>query len=104
MIEVHPFGNFVPPNTQYLLLGSFTTKPSDDYIWFYANGRNQFWPIMEAVYGLKLDTKNKKQKLFERLDMALADIILSCKRKDNSNLDTSLTNIVFNTDAIKSII
>jgi len=50
MIEVHPFGDFVPRNTQYLLLGSFTTKPSDDYPWFYANGRNYFWPILEEVY------------------------------------------------------
>lgn len=104
MIETHPFGNFVPLNTLYLLLGSFTTKPSDDYLWFYANGRNQFWPIMEEVYGLELDTKDRQQKLFERLNMALADIILSCERKNNSNLDNNLTNIVYNTKAVDDLI
>jgi len=103
MIEVHPFGNFIPSNTQYLLLGSFTTKPSDDYLWFYANGRNQFWPIMEEVYGLRLDTKDKQQSLFQNLNMALADIILSCERSNNSNLDNNLANIVYNTKAVNNI-
>ncbi len=104
MIEIHPFGNFVPPNTQHLLLGSFTTKPSDDYLWFYANGRNHFWPIMERAYGLKLDTKEKQQNLFIKLNMALADIILSCERKNNSSLDNNLTNITYNIKEVDDII
>lgn len=104
MIETHPFGNFVPKNSRYLVLGSFTTKPMKGYQWFYANGRNQFWPILENVYGLKLDTKERQQKLFVKLEMALADIILSCERKNNSNLDTNLTNIIYNINGVKSII
>lgn len=93
MIEIHPFGNFIPPKTKYLMLGSFTTKPEKPYEWFYANGRNHFWPIMEEVYGLELKTKGKQQKLFVCLEMALADIILSCERRKNSNLDVNLFNI-----------
>lgn len=86
------------------MLGSFPTKPSHRYDWFYANGRNQFWPIMEEVYGSSLDTKEKQQNLFSRLEMALADIILSCERRNNSNLDINLVNIVYNTKAIKAIL
>ena len=104
MIEKHPFGNFVPKKTNYLMLGSFVTKPSNSYEWFYANGRNQFWPIMQEVYGLELSTKKQQQKLFIQLEMALADIILSCERRNNSNLDINLFNIVYNTQAIKDII
>ena len=104
MIEVHPFGNFIPPKTKYLMLGSFTTKPDKSYKWFYANGRNHFWPIMGEVYGLKLDTKAKQQKLFVLLEMALADIILSCERKKNSSLDVNLFNITYNIEAIERII
>lgn len=104
MIEVHPFGDFVPKNSKYLLLGSFTTKPKDDYVWFYANGRNHFWPIMEEVFGLELKTKDSQQKLFEDLNMSLADIIHSCERKDDSNLDNNLTNIVFNIGGVTDII
>ena len=96
MIEKHPFGNFVPLKTKYLMLGSFVTKPSNPYEWFYANGRNHFWPIMEQVYGLELRTKEKQQDLFVRLEMALADIIQSCERRKNSNLDVNLFNIVYN--------
>ncbi len=104
MVETHPFGNFVPKKTKYLMLGSFVTKPSNPYEWFYANGRNQFWSIMEEVYGFEFSTKEKQQKLFVQLEMALADIILSCERRNNSNLDVNLCNIVYNTQALKAII
>lgn len=104
MIEVHPFGDFIPKKSKYLLLGSFTTKSKDDYVWFYANGRNYFWPIMEEVFGLELKTKQAQQKLFEDLNMALSDIIYSCERQNNSNLDNNLTNIVYNIDGVNNII
>ena len=68
MIEIHPFGDFIPTTTHYLLLGSFTSKPSNNYLWFYSNGRNHFWSIMEKVYGLELSTKEKQQKLFKDLN------------------------------------
>lgn len=109
MIETHPFGNFVPANTRYLILGSFTGKRTEDsikngYDWFYGTKRNQFWPIMEEVYGLSLKTKIEKQNLFTKLGIAITDIILSCGRKSNSNLDVNLTNIVFNTQTIIDIL
>lgn len=104
MVEMHPFGNFVPKKTKYLMLGSFVTKPSNPYEWFYANGRNQFWPIMEEVYDSEFNNKEKQQQLFIQLEMALADIILSCERRNNSNLDINLFNIVYNATAIKAII
>jgi len=104
MIEVHPFGNFVPKKTKYLMLGSFVTKPQNPYEWFYANGRNQFWPIMSEVYGLEFKSKEQQQAIFINLEMALADIILSCERKNNSNLDVNLFNIVYNTQGVKDII
>ena len=104
MIEIHPFGNFIPKTTKYLMLGSFVTKPANPYEWFYANGRNHFWPIMEEVYNRELKTKDKQQELFVQLEMALADIILSCERKKNSNLDINLFNITYNIEAIEKII
>ncbi len=104
MLEKHPFGNFVPANTKYLFLGSFTGKLVEGYDWFYANKRNQFWPILEAVYNINLPTKKEKQELFTRLGMAITDIILSCERRSNNNLDTNLINIVYNTQAIDDII
>lgn len=86
------------------MVGSFVTKPANPYAWFYANGRNQFWPIMEAVYGKIFDTKEKQQQLFIDLEMALTDIIYSCERKNNSNLDINLFNITYNIAGITSIL
>lgn len=110
MIESHPFPPFVPKNTQYLLLGSFTGRrnPKLDneelYDWFYGTKRNQFWLILEEVYGVKLQNKIEKQELFSKLSLAITDIILSCERKENNNLDNNLINCVFNTKAITQIL
>ncbi len=104
MVEVHPFGDFVPKSVKYLMLGSFVTKPSNPYQWFYANGRNQFWPIMQEVYGKDFGTTEKQKQLFTDLEMALSDIIYSCERKRNSNLDVNLYNIVYNIVPIREII
>lgn len=111
MIEIHPFGSFVPPKAKYLLLGSFTTKEAFDdkkkaaYVWFYSNGgRNQFWPILQEIYGIKLQTRVEMQQLFTDLHMALADIIYQCERKKTSNLDINLTNIVYALDDITKIL
>ena len=82
MIERHPFGDFIPKKVRYLMLGSFVTKPSNPYDWFYANGRNQFWPIMEEVFGQSFKTKQDQQVLFEKLEMALADIIFSVRTQE----------------------
>lgn len=104
MSEIHPFGAFVPLGSIYLFLGSFAAKQVTGYDWFFSNGRNQFWPIMEEVYHLKFPTKKDKQQLFIQLRMGITDIILSCERKADSNLDTNLSNMIFNTKAIFKIV
>jgi hypoxanthine-DNA glycosylase len=104
MRETHPFGNFVPPNTKYLILGSFTGKEavkdidvSDDaYDFFYGTKRNQFWPILEKVYGIEIKNKQAKQALLAKLGIAMADIIFQCERRDGNNLDANLDKIVDN--------
>ncbi len=111
-MEPHPFGNFVPQNAHCIILGSFTVRqaikgdvaydPSCD--WFYATKRNQFWPILEAVYELELKDTASRKKLFTDLGVAVADIICQCERKKRNNLDTNLTNFVYNTKAIAKIL
>jgi hypoxanthine-DNA glycosylase len=103
VIEKHPFGDFVPMNSKYLFLGSFPAKPADRYEWFFSNGRNQLWSIMEGVYKIELKTKHQKQELFGKLKMAIADLILECERENNSNLDNNLKIISLNTKGIGKI-
>lgn len=104
MLETHPYGSFVPSRARFLVLGSFTGKPAAGYDWFYTTKRNQFWPILENVYGLKLDNKKSKQKLFTKLRIAITDIIYQCEREKGTNLDTNLINIIYNIPAIEKIL
>lgn len=104
MIEKHPFEVFIPKKTKYLFLGSFVAKASSGYDWFFGSKRSQFWPLLTEVYGLALQTKDQKQNLFEKLGLAITDIILECDRTANNSLDSSLKNLVFNTRTITKIL
>ena len=107
MIEKHPFEDFVPEDSRYLLIGSFTAKSylqDPGYDWYYTSKRNQFWPILEEVYGLKLPTRESKQKLFSDLHLALTDFISECERKDNNSLDANLIVCKYNYEGINIIL
>lgn len=112
MKETHPFGSFVPSGSKYLILGSFAGKQAvkgkpytdDNYDWFYGVKRNQFWPILEEVYGCELKSKQSKQDLFTKLQIAIADIIYQCERKNDSNLDSNLINKVYAVEEITEIL
>lgn len=111
-METHAFGNFVPENAKYLILGNFSAKESPTgaglkdpaYDWFYGTKRNQFWPILEEVYGIELKNLDDKKQLFTRLGFAIADIILKCERRHGSSLDANLINIEYNKEAINNIL
>ena len=112
MVETHLFGDFVPPNSRHLILGSFTGKQAvpgtnnhdSGYDWFYGTQRNQLWKILTAVYQRELPDKFSRQKLLTELEIAMADIIYQCERTQGSNLDTNLTNIVYNTERVAKIL
>lgn len=104
MLETHPFPPFVPPGAKYLLVGSFTGKPTPGYDWYYCIKTNQFWSILEAVYHTKLPTQKDKQGLFTKLRLALTDIIYQCERTRGNNLDSNLVKIVYNVPAIEKIL
>jgi hypoxanthine-DNA glycosylase len=111
MIETHAFDIFVPEKAKYLILGSFSGKgsPADNgvkdpaYDWYYGTKRNQFWPILEKVYGVELRTLDAKKGLFRKFGIAIADIIYRCRRKNNDAADANLEIIEYN-EAIPGII
>ena len=106
MLETHPFGFFVPQSSRFLLLGSFTAKDASTnprYNWYYANGRNQFWPILEEVYKRDLGTKLAKKRLFRELGIAIGDIIYQCTRKRNSSMDVVLVPTKYHTEEVAKV-
>ena len=107
MIETHPFEPFIPQNSKYMILGSFTAKKPNEkinYDFYYCNGRNHFWPIIEKVYGVVLDDTQKKKELFNQLGISITDIIYQCERKANNSLDNNLINFIYNFDALDQIL
>lgn len=107
MREENPFKVFCPPKASYFVLGSFAAKDGKkgwNYDWYYSNGRNQFWRILEAIYNQELKTRTAQQELFTKLHIAIADIILSCERLENSSLDTKLTNFEYNIKEIEKVL
>jgi hypoxanthine-DNA glycosylase len=107
MIETNPFKVFCPSGAKYLILGSFAAKDAKKgcpYDWYYSNGRNQFWPILENIYNKGLTNKKEQQDLFSKLSIAIGDIIYQCNRTKNSSLDTHLKDIVFNIDPISEVL
>lgn len=104
-LEYHPFGNFIPNNVQYLVVGTFAGRQYSqrskeeneaDLTAFSYGGRNQFWRIMEKLYDVELTTRDHKKQLFQDLNIGLLDLIHACRRKKQSNLDSDLTDIVWN--------
>ena len=104
MLEIHPFGNFVPKKTMYLILGSFPGKRDRINNWFYGTSRNQFWKIISVIYNQKLETILQKQNLLVKLHFAITDVILSCVRSKGTNSDMNLTNITYNIKGIETIL
>ena len=111
-IEYHPFGSFIPPYTQYLVVGTFpgrlfsqrTAEENQAEInAFSYGGHNQFWRIMEKIYDVELSTREAKMRLFQNLNIGLVDVIHACRRKKQSNLDSDLTDIVWNKDQFEHI-
>lgn len=107
-MELHPFQPFVPNGSRILILGSFPGKESTQTVraddWFYGATRNQFWKILEIVFNQKLSSKKDKQELFRQNKIAITDIILSCERGKNTNLDSNLINKTYNQDAVNEIV
>ena len=107
MKETQLFKEFIPPNAKYLLLGGFTAakKTNDNsYDWFYCTKRNQFWSIIEQVYQIKLETTEKKKKLFAKLGIAIADTIFQCERRHGNSSDSNLSNQVYNSVGVRKIL
>ncbi|MEO9098847.1 MAG: uracil-DNA glycosylase family protein [Ginsengibacter sp.] len=107
-IEIHPHKPFVPPNAKVLILGSFPGKGHALFEsaneWFYASKRNQFWNIMRGVYNKELITTEDKKELFTKHGIAIGDVFLKIRRKEDNNQDSNLEIIAYNDKALKKIL
>ena len=88
MKQTHPFDPIVFPDSKILILGSFPSLDSFKHAFYYAHPRNQFWPLLGALYTMPVETKKQKIALLKAHHLALWDVVGGCER--TNSLDTNL--------------
>lgn len=107
-IEIHPHPFFVPESATVLILGTFPGRKNvlvegkDE--WFYSSKRNQFWTIIRAVYNEALLTTQEKKSCFEKYGIAMGDIFLKIRRRENTNSDSDIEVIEYNDKALQQVL
>ena len=91
----HPFKPFVNQNSKFLILGTFPSIKSFENNFYYAHPKNQFWKLLSSIFNVNIPNTIEDKKIFlEKYNIALWDIVKSCKRKNS--LDSNLKDIKVN--------
>ena len=100
MAFVKSFAPLADPDSRILILGSMPGTASLKAGQYYAHPRNQFWPILSAIWGLEGDANLANKPYAERLPAALAhglaiwDVYAGCKRQ--GSLDSAIADARLN--------
>ena len=94
MNTTEPLLEGLPPvfscRTQLVVLGSFPGQASLQAREYYAHPRNQFWPLLSALWGLDLRALPYAQRLAALLERGLGvwDVYAACRRA--GSLDSAI--------------
>lgn len=94
MLFSHPFPPILNQNTRILFLGSFPSIASFEQAFYYTHPRNAFWPIIESIFEVRLESNDTKKAFCLEHGIGLWDVIGSCERSNSS--DTNLKNCIPN--------
>ena len=97
MDYVHLTHESIPPyineNSKILILGSFPSRDSRKYGFFYAHPRNRFFKTIAMVYLEEEPLTTEERKAFlDRHNIALYDVIYECDIVGSS--DNTIKNVV----------
>jgi len=83
-------------DTRLLVLGSFPSVASLQAQQYYAHPRNQFWPLLSALWGVDLVGMPYRARLAEvkRRGLGIWDVYASCRRE--GSLDSAIEAAVPN--------
>jgi double-stranded uracil-DNA glycosylase len=87
----------VGPDVRVLILGSFPSERSLAVAEYYANRRNQFWPLLGALFGFDADSPYAQRiagVLTHRV--ALWDVVHSCRRVGSMDAKIDRKTLVVN--------
>lgn len=93
---LHGLPPVVAPNCRLIVLGSFPGRASLAAQQYYAHPRNQFWPILAALWGVDLLALPYAQRVQElhRHGLALWDVYARCRRE--GSLDSAIEDAELN--------
>jgi hypoxanthine-DNA glycosylase len=86
----------VAPDTRLLVLGSFPGEASLAAQQYYGHPRNQFWPLLSALWGVDLGALPYDRRLAEvrRRGLGIWDVYARCRRE--GSLDTAIREAELN--------
>lgn len=114
MNEIHPYGEFIPRNPRWMIIGSFPigkfTNPKKrseikphELDFFFGGERNLLWKLLGLCFDRELKTKKDVIQLLEDQGIGVGDVIKSCRRKNGGASDSDLYQIKWNEGLINVI-
>ena len=87
----------VGDGARVLILGSFPSERSLATVQYYANRRNQFWPLLGTVFGFDADaTYEDLLEAIKGHGVALWDVVHSCRRIGSMDAKIDRKTLVVN--------
>ncbi|MDX2322700.1 DNA-deoxyinosine glycosylase [Campylobacter hepaticus] len=104
----HPFKPFFNKDSKILILGSFPSIKSRQDGFYYQHPRNRFWSLLESLFHVKLDNITKQKQFLKEKNIALWDVLASCKIKKSDDKTISYAkandlNLILKQAKIKAI-
>ncbi|WP_019561015.1 DNA-deoxyinosine glycosylase [Caldimonas manganoxidans] len=95
-VRLHGLAPVLAPHTRLVVLGSFPGVASLCEQQYYAHPRNQFWPILSALWGLDLRALPYAQRLdiVRERGLGIWDVYASCRRQ--GSLDSAIEEAELN--------
>lgn len=94
MDQVFCFPPVADENSRVLVLGTAPSASSLAQGFYYAHPRNAFWPILQQLSGVRVETIPQRRGLALQMGIALWDTIGHCERV--GSLDAAIRNPVPN--------
>jgi len=89
----HPFKPIIDSESKVLILGSFPSIRSFEDSFYYAHPRNQFWPIMERLFDVRLEDNEERRRFALWQGIALYDTYGSLNRSEGNSSDSNLSDL-----------
>lgn len=87
----------IGPGARVLILGSFPSERSLETGEYYANRRNQFWPLLGTLFGFSPDlTYPERVSKATSHGVALWDVVHSCRRVGSMDHKIDRKTLVIN--------